>query len=218
MWRCAGRYIVHNGWAAIASPSVTPSASQVTLDLINAFTNQSITGSARCSVLYLEMPLHSQCHMRIALEVVRARLEVHRHVVRYGQEPHPGEIGKSFHRILWVAGIVRALIRSVLKIETATCRQNQANPTTFSAIVVEPGREKPDNSTVSARADDGAEPETRGFRSVGVSLSDFQIPLMRQPPPNRYRRFVWEGGPHRGPVQQRSHIEAGQPCSDYAIS
>jgi hypothetical protein len=44
MCTCAGRYTVHAGRAAIATPTVTPSTSQARLALRNALTNRSISG------------------------------------------------------------------------------------------------------------------------------------------------------------------------------
>src|SRR4029079_7865671 len=42
MWTCTGRYTIHAGCAPMQTPNVTPSASQVRLDLRNALTNQSM--------------------------------------------------------------------------------------------------------------------------------------------------------------------------------
>src|SRR6476469_9713015 len=50
MCTCARRYTVQTGWAAMAMPTVTPSASQARLALRNALTNQVMTDERASAV------------------------------------------------------------------------------------------------------------------------------------------------------------------------
>lgn len=67
----------------------------------------------------------------------------------------------------------------------------------------------------------GGRPGVRIPRRSLVSAfprSDFQISLMRQSLSNRYHRTIQQGDRTAEPVEQSSHREEVQPCSDYAIS
>ena len=78
---CAGLYMTRAGQIAIATPSVTPPASQARLDLMKWRTNLSTS-----VLLHLERSLHPKSCMRITLEVVVPRLHRYDKIIRLSRQ------------------------------------------------------------------------------------------------------------------------------------
>lgn len=78
---CAGRYMTRAGQIAIATPSVTPPASQARLDLMKRRTNLSTS-----VLLHLERSLHPESRVWIALEVVMPGLHRYDKIIRLSRQ------------------------------------------------------------------------------------------------------------------------------------